>query len=110
MDRNEALSLDQSNYIVEEFTNDLALVYSKTQADSLPIISMKMATSQPCYNPDERQDKSIFLSTEVGRTQRLGEKERIDSMKHKAKNADIDDRQLSNECTESNGHTTDTRY
>ena len=51
-----------------------------------------METSEPCYNPDERQDRSIFLSTEIGRTQRLGEKDRTSSMKHEAKNADIDDR------------------
>ena len=54
----------------------MALVYSKTQADSLPLTSFEMGKSEPCYNPDERQDESIFLSTEAGRPMRLGETKR----------------------------------
>ena len=61
-----------------------------------------METSQPCYNPDERQDQSYFFPNEVGRVKKLGApyKRKVGSYVGRS----------SNECTESNGHKTDTRF
>ena len=45
IERNQASTLDLSIYSVEDFSDELALVYSKTLRDALPITSTKLATS-----------------------------------------------------------------
>ena len=49
MEHNDALALDLSIYTVATFSDELALVYSKTQENSLPLVEFKMAISEPCF-------------------------------------------------------------
>ena len=53
MDKTEAENLDSENYKVHAFTDDLSLVYSKTQGDNLPIIGTQIAEDKPCYIPGQ---------------------------------------------------------
>ena len=71
---NETLSLDSQSYSIELLPNEMALVYSKTQADSLPLISMEIATQRPCYLPGEFHIKSHAYPTENSRRKIIGEK------------------------------------
>ena len=47
--------------------SDYALVFSKSEEDSLPVTSFTMAQSQPCMNPKETEDRGPFYPTEVAR-------------------------------------------
>ena len=71
---NETLSLDSQSYSIELLSEEVALVYSKTQADSLPLTSMEIATQRPCYFPDEFHIKSSPYPTENARRKVIGSK------------------------------------
>ena len=85
MDKTEAENLDSENYKVHAFTDDLSLVYSKTQGDNLPIIGTQIAEDKPCYIPGQFQSSTkIFHKAEI-------------------------DRSFA-ECTRANGYQIDSRY
>ena len=66
------MTSSEGNAISKDFTvipldSDLVLAFSKTNSDSLPITSFKMAQSYPCVNPQESEDNGLFYPTEVAR-------------------------------------------